>query len=873
MAGAPSQSILDDIIKRMGSKVPGQEAPVTGDQTTGATTSADALNQIIQRVEQSAPPATEQPTPAEMQVAESGPATVNPNLQEQGIRAHTTPSNYQQQLDEVAQTTTQKFGGEFDPNKSPSKYIDFWMARSKNAEDVKAKFEKEYPQGDLMKVVTKDGSQSFVFREDKDKPWGLVGGTPAWLGGKMLTPEFGAAVGTALATRGASLPARMVAQGVTGMVASQADTTIERVAGYDKQAGGTETAGRTFVSGAVSAGAEALPPAAKALNRLYQTARGFGIKGILSREMGFGAGYVRAAEEEGLQQPVIGQVSGDPKITTMFNQTASASPVVRNLVNKQKSSLQQALERKAGASDYEALSGPQLERLAAEQEANIKKMVPQGADVGSEEASQAMQVAVDGWQETQRRGFARRFARQKAVARTQDVAFDLGDVQAVAADIERGVIGASAAGEPVAISEPVGRLLNKLRTVQELGQTVKTGPRISSKVDDPLTQMMALRDDALTLMNSRDPRQKEQATALYNAIKGSMETPSSKSPLVTESLRTLIEDYSNYETKSKIMRGFFKDAPPEQLANELFQPGNMEVINTLRETAPEAFDKAKEAFATQLRNNPDEIIATLDRFKKSNAVATLHSIMDAEEEDMWRSMASARKAWEKSRTRAMAGADQPGDANAQAILFGKGKPTDDPARSITIDGAALEDFLRGTSGGKQGEAAQGLKAGIYKRILEESMKTSGEAAGEKMVSPKDVISMIDQLTTERNKRILDSLMTQSDWKSLDNFRRYAVMLDETGQKASELSTRQRMLKLVNPVNILRDPQSYALTALSILNQDHLAKILSDPVTSAMFARATELGPTGAGARMFSAAAAQAARGGMRGYPSKDTNTQ
>jgi hypothetical protein len=757
-------------------------------------------------------------------------------------------------------------GGELDPEKTaPNDWLSFTMGRSRSFNDMAEKFKKRYPRGELTIVKTRSGFDRILFRENPEAKWGLADRNAAAWAADILTPQTGLTVAAAGLTMGSALPIIVAGQAVAGAAGSVADIIIEKESGYAKDISRTEMAGEAALEGGFAAAGAATPGVYQGAKAAFGRMSNFNLGNLFRREMEHGERFMRAAEEESLPAPMVGQASGDPKIRQMASQTSSVSSTFPKGVTAQAKGLEQGLRRKALEEGYDSLSLPQLERLKTIQELEIRQNLPtvQGTDILS--ASSSAKIGIDNWAVTSQAEFQKRLPKVGARARAVGLQIDISDLKAEAARISRPTMAPGQEG-PVGLGAPTGRLAAVLDKINSLDNTLANFKE-GGVTSDAVSQGLALRNELHDLATTGSPKEREIAKGLHDRLRGAMENPigyrgnvEMRGGRLAGDLLDLFDEVAAFEDKKSLFRGVLDTSDPGNLAERLVRPNNFEMLHTFRNVAPQEFMEVRDAFMSKMLADPDNIEKTFKAYQGKES--TLRLLMSEEDEAVFRAFARNNKIIKGERVQTLLNAQAEATDKAAFVMFGGKNPLDPARKKLTIRRPEVERLVT-NAGGKNSPEANALRSGLFGHILNTNLVTSGEAGGRRVINPQGIRAMIDDVLS--NKTNLEPLMRPQDWRSLENFASYASMIESTNL-SGQLSGQQKVAHLGSLTRFITTPQHYMLTIASIANSEQLARILSQPVTSEMFKNAVEAGPTREGIAGFLGAATTAIRSLERDYP-------
>jgi len=661
-------------------------------------------------------------------------------------------------------------GNQFDPAKSfggglKDFALEVDMGRSATPAAVRRKFLDKYPQGEIMRVP--HGKDVVLLgRRNPDEPYRNFGVT-GHLIGTMFSEQ------TLLSLPGAALRSPIagpVAAAAGFMLGEGAQRGIEYLRGYedDPVEVGTTNA---IKGGLVVAATDA---ATRGILKLF---------GIGSRYGKQATDVEKATRRQGLEKPGRGQVGG-PFLRGMFQQVGRTAGRIEEKITAESRSLLDAFRRNVDAVPLESVADEQLLQVLRAQRIELDSFMKPGS-LTREGAGELLQRGLESWRLASREATRRAYA--EALALGDDAAFDLAGAQATAAEARTGVMGA---GREVTRQEQVFTPELEQTVAQEVTET--PGVRVTGNLPGELQGIIddimaleptvtkfsneagefsgfeivkALRTRLFDLKEASEGQTRRWASKLWSDLTAAMESPLSANPRFLEAHRAAAALHRATEETLETMsvaRALGAESP-ETLARKYFMPGNSTALRAYQKLVPTAsWEGFRRGFAYDImrEETPTQGLNRLARFAAEDSEGLRLLITPAEE--------SALSKYLFMRQRF--------DASPAARVLKQNLTEGERMVSLVSEGSVqdVRDLVK-MAGGIDSPLANGMRAGVYKNIMDASTVTS-KPGGVPVLSPTTMLTQIEKWRT--NGR-LEGLFRPADWQRIADFERYGAMLSES----------------------------------------------------------------------------------------------
>tara|TARA_R110001599_G_scaffold54779_1_gene152054 strand:- start:633 stop:1421 length:789 start_codon:yes stop_codon:yes gene_type:complete len=124
-------------------------------------------------------------------------------------------------------------------------------------------------------------------------------------------------------------------------------------------------------------------------------------------------------------------------------------------------------------------------------------------------------------------------------------------------------------------------------------------------------------------------------------------------------------------------------------------------------------------------------------------------------------------------------------------------------------------------GGKDSKFAQSLRAGAFKKILDDAT-TQDAVGGVEYLDTKKVYAGLNELY--QNKNLMEFVFNKADLKKLENFGLYTILINKGQDVGGQIQVGELASKLASPLR----PAKVLGAVIKIKQNDFVAKILSQP---------------------------------------------
>ena len=647
-------------------------------------------------------------------------------------------------------------------------FLKFDLSRSNKFTEQKKKFLAKYPEGTFAAVPLGSDEMSLVFKRTPDEPLREV--SPGRRSPFPTTGTLGTIAGTATSEPvvGGGLGVLFGgplggALGATGGVIAQSE--IERARGFEDDQR-LDVAKRALGEGALSFAVDlAIPGLSRGLPAL---ARGRPSAFFSTRpEAVRGA---EAAKELALPEFMIGQTAKSPVVRAAFEQASGTADIGRRKGAERLQALRARIRQEIDDDSLRAMDDANLAGLLNVQDDEIRRILQPFAiqETSKDGAAKALDTGFANFEKTSREWRDRLY--ERALSKTDDVSFDLSESQALAKEIKDGVVGLGKKGKPVRRSgKPKGELKEVIDDILGSDATISKF-RAGDQEFDAFTQIKELRSRLYDLKNSDDPAIAGPAKRLWGALRNSMDSPISGDEAFVRAYRSASaanafrEDRLGLQFVRRILNTNIDElGGAGAVSDRLLSPGEFSALRaTKRMVGDENFSVLQNRFKAQLMENPAEIDSVFRSF--ANDMDQLRLLITSEEQAAFRQYAAQMTNMEKAPLRALYQSDL--DLGERAIKFGEKATRKQMADTIERAGVTNSDF------------AVAIRSGVYQKILDAA--TVVDKDGVTTINPARVASEIKKV-----RKNLGGLMSDLDWKKLQNFEAYAAVsnqkLDVGGQ--------------------------------------------------------------------------------------------
>ena len=688
--------------------------------------------------------------------------------------------------------------GNFDPARElDDNTLEFDMAGSKSLNAKRQKFLEEYPNGTLTPISLSNGDVKLIYKKEQNDPFRFVnrGVNNPEIARAILSGEL---AGGIIGSRGGPI-------GVGAMTAagSLLETEIEKRRGYEVQGIGDEFK-EAGVEGLIAGGIDF---ATRKLFSAFRTIKNRGNLKVLDVQ-DWADDVARFAEEEALEPLVKGNVVKTPIWQSLFAQTQVTSPASINVFNKQAVSLKNKFGSMGDNFDSSAFTKEELSLLIKSQADDLVARLFNSTDVEAPlarewlETGQNFQQGLKNWKINTR--MLRNDLYDQAINLADDVTFDIAPIQKVSQEIAnivkaRGIQGQTQTigtglldelGNPILRTIPgeTGSvaLKNLPKEVQDVLKIInQMDPQVSMYQGfNPITQLKELRTTVYALQQNDDALTASFGNKLYSAIREVMETPQSGNSQFLDVYQKASQFNAWREgilNLSVIKRSLKSDSVEDIITSKfnITQPAEVSYIKQVLDKP--TFNMLKSSYLKDIVSNK----STLNKFlsNEEQYADVVSKIFTTSEVQAIKEFAEAQA---KLNTSQIARIVKKDVSNAEAAF------------ALIDEGY---DVFKNTiikSGGKNGNYAQSLKSGIFKKILDDATITS-ETGGINSLDVKLLASGINSI--KNNKALSELLFSPEELLRLEKFNLYSSAINVADDVGGAMVKGQQAAQLKNVTNL------------------------------------------------------------------------
>lgn len=723
---------------------------------------------------------------------------------------HVKMSQYRQNAIEKENLYNQEilslFGGDFDPNgELDDNILEFSMSKGKTLTAKQQVFNNKYPNGSLVPMSLSDGTVKLFYKKTPEDKFRIVnrGVNVPELAGAVISGEVGGGIiGGILGSRIGGSKGGTIGTGLGTSAGSLFETGVQNILGNETlpmqeeiQEAGTE--------GLIASG---LDLATRKTLSLYKKFKSGGNVKVLDT-VDFADEITKFAEKEGLQPVVKGNVVKSPLWKGAYGQSTATSTIPEDTSAKQILSLQNKFKSLGSKFDETQFSDDQLYAILDAQEKEIKTKIKLAFknNISLEQvyanAGEDFVTGIKNWKNATAGQRDKLYT--KAFDLADDVVFDITKLKNVAKNVQAGVVGEGQGGA-VQLRKLSPELKDLINDIDNLNPKVTKFQGVES-----LEQLKEIRTRLFDLQQSNDPSTKRFANKLFSSLKESMETPLSGN-------KSFIEQYkkaSAYNVwresllnKTVLKKALNSDAPEDIVSSyfNITQPSEVKFIKEVLKNQPEKFKALKDSYVFEIVN--DETVLNKFLKKEDKFQDVVKAIFTTDEVKAINNFAQAQNKINKSTLNKIVGKDVANQEKAYQL--------------INTEGYNAFGSLINKSGGKNSKLAQSIKAGVYKKILDDSTVTNKK--GKNLIDVKKLSTNLENL--KNNKSLMDFVFDAKDISKLDNYSLYmsiSNVADDVGGKMQKGATVSKFKKLGDLTGKVDVGHTY-------LSNSVMAKILSQP---------------------------------------------
>jgi|11_taG_2_1085331.scaffolds.fasta_scaffold00549_4 hypothetical protein len=705
-------------------------------------------------------------------------------------------------------------------------WFKFDLAKSKTLTAKQQKFVNKYPNGVLTQITLPSTNEvKLVYKKeptDKFRFLDIGVNYPEIMGAVASGEMIGGILGSRFGIGGT---------GVGTAVGSLAETGVEKVRGYDVptlKEEGIEAVKEGGIATVFDAGTRGAIKTFKAL------ASGGISKSINTSD--FADSISKFAQDEFLKPLAIGQLAKRPVIFSTFTQVGQTGEVVGNLTKQQVLSLKNSIGKITDDFNPKNFSEVELDAILKLQQDDLLKQVTSKFKTGTlsesfENSNSALSKGIENWKELSR--VKRNKLYDTAINSSDDFSFDLSDMQNVAKQMQRAIImkqkpsfqnkvvgtGLTDEGVETAITKSQ-KLPDKYKDVQNIPQEIQKEIDLILGLDpsvakiqykgqtfQPFEQMKALRTRLFNLQQSDNKNISRLASDLYKSLKGVMDNPltGSEDALQLYKEASAFNLYRETTLKVPIISKILKSSNPEDVVKNNFsntQPSEVKLIKSL--VSPEKFTTLKNAYVYQMLNDT----TSLNKFVK-NIQLNKDTTKLIFNDDQIKSLQQYHKSISKLDSSKLSQAVSKDVSNFERMVL------------ISNEGYDSLKTLIQNQGGKNSKFIQSLKAGMYKKILDDAT-VQDPKGGTEFIDLGKLYAGMDKIY--KNKNIMELVFSPEDVAKLENYGLYARLVDRSSDVGGQIQIGELASSLATPLK----PAKFTGALIKIGQNDFIAKILSQP---------------------------------------------
>jgi hypothetical protein len=673
-------------------------------------------------------------------------------------------------------------GGSFRDNELRNDF-----ARSNEFAEIQAKFHNTYPDGAIIQYPL-SGDQGFTVlfkRNNNDKFWqevdppGLESGSVGEFMGTLFSePIAGAILGTFVAP--------VYGTAIGAAIGKGTQDSIEALRGYQVNTVGQIAVGM-LIEGLIAGGGDAVVlGAAKAIPAVTgaNPARIF-----RANEEAIKAS--QAAHLEGLPPLLIAQAAESDLLRYSFSQAAGlGSRFAKQALINQEKALLSKLERLSSRS-YAGLDASQKAVLLGLRAKELDSMVtrPVTSDI---QVGRAFERSVTNFQKRSKQWVNDGYANPNITE--ANLTFTLRYVHKELDDILQGVPTRARPNEGYIAStrnintqaEYTGEFGDLLARIKEANPTITNLTTETKQLFRSFEQMKSFRTQLYDFRFDKDPNVRRAATRLHIKIQAAMENPmrgGNKEFQLAWRTASLRHRFRERMLERAYIRRTINTDTPERLVAQFVAPGQSTALRVMKRVMPdEEFQIVRDGFKARLmdRSQTPDIARALKRWKRNPE--TLNMLISPQERRALLEWESASKRWEQGAGKIL------GDETLNTF--------DTVAAMLKADGGVLDDLIRVSSGGKNSQQAVALRAGMYRRMLDDASYTN--QAGTRVMDASKLNKLVNEARSSHN---FDAFMRKQDWERLDRLDIYTAIIRAGPDVGGEMQRASVAAALKNPLKL------------------------------------------------------------------------
>ena len=703
-------------------------------------------------------------------------------------------------------------------------WFKFTLAKNKTLTAKQQNFSDKYPNGVLTQITLPSTKETkLIYKktpQDKFRFLDIGINAPEIMGALASGETIGGTIGSFFT------PAGTVAGTAIG---SLAETGLQKALGYDVPSLSSELkeAGKEGVI------AGSFDVATRGALKFFKSLYKGGLKSTLDTAT-FSDDISQFASDELLEPLAIGQVAKRPVVGSIYSQVGGTSKIPQDLTVAQVKSLKNNFGKISDSFNPANFSEEQLSIILKSQQDDLLNQTVKNFNRNTlsesfERSGTALSEGIENWKNASR--VKRNTLYDKAINSSDDFSFDLTDFQQTAKNVDRQIkmLQKQAYQDQVVgtqliegVEAPImksSKLPKKYKNVADIPEAIKKEITLIQSLDpsvskiqykgqnfQPFEQMKALRTRLYYLQQEKGNTGR-LANELFNSLKQVMDNPLTGSD---EALQ-LYKDASKYNLyrektlKIPVIAKGLKTQTPEDFVKTNFsntQPSEIKVIKKL--VSPEKFDTLKNAYVYQMLNDTP----TLNKFVRNLELNkdTTNLIFNKDQISALQKYQSSISKLDKSKL-SQAVAQDVSDFDRMVLLSNEGTET-------------LKNIIQ-KQGGKDSKFAQSLRAGAFKKILDDAT-TQDAVGGVEYLDTKKVYAGLNKLY--QNKNLMEFVFNKADLKKLENFGLYTILIKPSVDVGGQIQVGELASKLASPLK----PIQAVGAVVKIKQNDFIAKILSQP---------------------------------------------
>tara|TARA_R110000772_G_C13300918_1_gene438922 strand:- start:51 stop:2546 length:2496 start_codon:yes stop_codon:yes gene_type:complete len=676
------------------------------------------------------------------------------------------------------QEVSVKLGGDYNPRGELDKTIlEFDIAGSENIVAKQQKFKKQYPQGSLIPLTMSDGSVELFFKTNPNEKYKSVNKG-------FNFPEISRAVisGETIGGTGGALIGKGSVKGTAFGTAlgSTGEALIEKIRGYE-----VGSAGDVALNTAKETGiATGLDIATRGAFKIYNRIKNKNYPFTLEIE-DFADDLQNFTHKNNLKSLTVGQVAKTPVIKSVYGQTKITDNTLKDITKDQVDTLKKEFGKLGDDFDPSLYGDEQLEVILKSQSDEILTKLLQNTDINTPlindfaKAGTDFVSGINKWKNITRLQKNKYY--DEAIELADDVVFDISKLQVLGNNLSKVITGKgqqlASKKVPTGLLDELGNPILKNVTPKPKDVPLDKVPNEILKVindiklldpqvsmyqgNNPILQLKSLRTRLFNLQQSEDPATKLYANKLFTELKDIMIRPQSSNKEFIKAYNKA-SGYNVYREQIlnlSVIKKSLKSDSIEDIVQSKFNienPSEVQYIKKIFKDDPDTFKMLKNVYLTNIVKNKSTLNKFLD--KEDLYRETVNEIFTKSEVKAIKKFADAQSKINKSTLNRSITQDI---SNA------------DKAYEIIDKGYDAFSQLIKSQGGINSNFAKSTKAGIYKRILDQSTTTNNQ--GVNVLDLKKFSSQINNL--KNNKALTDFLLTADDFKQLDMFNLYASTIN------------------------------------------------------------------------------------------------